>query len=143
MEPVYASANKGAGVISARNHRSADNVGHIPGFEEISVFIDFQNNTFHVGGGIYFEQETVFARIDIMMKLSYPQVAVISDDGNGTVQFHPQKLGAITDINSVIKKSGCGVRSPGGTDPANSSVDIHNRGRIIAAFILQQQVVIA
>ncbi len=87
MKPVGLAADERARVVSARSHRTGDNLEQIPSLTNVATRAHLQNNAFDICFCINLQKQPVFTAIDIVMELCHTYTTVVAHHADDSIQF--------------------------------------------------------
>src|SRR5262245_33407721 len=92
-------------IISARDHRRADNIGQGPSPQNIPSAIDLDIDAFGPLKCIHIHDDTVAAEIEVMMEISYSQTVITRQSLIPAVELLANQRCTIGDIKSIFEKN--------------------------------------
>ena len=96
-----------------------------------------------VGCRIRIQDNSNFARVDVMVEINNSKVAVIGKLGEGAIELDSRQFAAMTHINCIIKEDGTTGGDAGRAHPSQAAVRIEDGRLEIAASSLKHHVVVA
>src|SRR5206468_3782586 len=145
MEPIgWCWINELARIVSARDHRCADNIGKVPDLQHgARRWIHFNVHRVVVCSGIRIQDNPSFANVDVMVEVNNSNVAVISKVCNHAIKVDSIQYAANTQIGCIIKEDGTTGRDAACAYPPYCTVRIDDGRFESAATALNHDVIVA
>ena len=107
MEPIGRCwINELAGIVSSGSHGRADDIGQVPGFQNIAGSVHLNVHRVVVCCGIFVQDNSDFATVDVMVEIPDSETTVIGKEGDCAIEVDSRQLAAMTQIGCVIKENG-------------------------------------
>src|SRR3954466_11476997 len=136
-------SNELARVVSTCDHSLADDVDHVPAFEEIAGSVDFDKDGLILLRGVHIQKEAELSEVDIVIEKDRADVAVSVKQGDSPIELYAKEAGALSLIDSVIVKGGRFIRKACRADPAQCSIGVQDYWLIpVTTAALHQHVVV-
>src|SRR5436190_3348038 len=144
MKPVGGGRiNELARIVSPSDHGCADDVSQVPRLQNPSESVHFNVHRVVVGCGIRIQDNSNLLTVDVMVKISNSETAVIGKESESAIELDSRQLVAMTQIGCVIKEDDTSGRDASRAHPPQCAIRVDNGRFEIATRPFNHDVVVA